>query len=726
MNEPYDGGTKTEVYGVELHIPPVPPLHEIQGHHLPERDQKWERTPLPSIPVRDIEIFSGENYKDSDVIDWESARREEYIMQTGVDPWSLDRNGNPKVVPGIVPNPTFFFDITNNFRKQEIDRCDVWNWGPDSGHWVMIHGEPVWLTPFHYFYCGWWKLDTGYPQWRWTDGQRWYYWQGCFEHDRILGMDEVSKRGDGKSFRAGSALYQTTIYTRSCHSGIQSKTDDDSEIMFQKKIVEPYKDLPDFFVPINDNPSNPKSGFSFHAPSRRGKHAAGVHRVMQRIALRSNVDFRASVENAYDGVTINGILVRDEEGKCKSADVSKRHMVTIDCVWRDGRKRGNIYSTTTVEEMSKGGKSFKPLWDQSDPKKVNELGETKNRIRRLFLPAYLTEFCDEYGYPDEKKARREQGLRRKQLANDPSELLKYQLQNPWTEKELFMASGTSCQYNLQVLRDREAFTTDPDYNGYRVGKFFSETGEVGGKVRWEDDEYSGRWHVSYLFKDPDKEANRVRSIYRGNNKIPITYHPLNDKSFAAGFDPTKTHANPDKRRSFAGGSIVMKDDFWNLWDAPNFVADYVWQPDDPEQAYIDFLLGCWYYGCRFLPESNHGINHVVKAVGCLDFIMPRPEKSYPSEAQKKMAAEMGVPASTVSNDLLLKNKKTWMHKYAYRLNLPRIVVDSIGFDPQFRTKYDLEVSTQLALMSAEKQNVDRSDKEVDLSEIFSSFTQTAQ
>lgn len=715
MIKPYDGGSDITVYGVKLYIPPPPPIHEIQGSHLKKEDQIWKRTGLPQIPIRDIEIFSGDKYKSNEILDWEAARREEYIAQTSVDIWSLDRNGNPKVVPGVVADPTFFFETLNNFRKQELDRCNIWNFSETAGHWVIINGNPVWLTPFHYFYCGWWRLEDGYPHWRWTDSQRFYYWQGCFEHDRILGMAEVSKRGDGKSFRAGSVAYQTTIYTKSCHTGIQSKTDEDAEKMFQKKIVEPYKDLPDFFVPINDNPSNPKTGMSFHAPARRGKHASSAHRIMQRTALRSNLDFRSSVENAYDGTTINGILVRDEEGKTKEANVSKRHTITVDSVWRDGKKRGNIYSTTTVEEMNKGGKYFQPLWKASDPEKINELGETTSRIRRIFFPAYLTEYSDKYGFPDEERGRREQGYRRKQLASDPAGLLAYTLQNPWDEKELFMASGVSCQYNLSILREREAIVNDPDFNEYRIGNFYPTSGQAGSPVKWEDDEYNGHWHVSYLFEDYEKQANKIRKINRGDKN---TYHPLNDQYFAAGFDPTKTHSNEDKRRSCAGGSVYMKPNFWLPEKAPNFVADYVWQPDDPEEAYLEFLWGCWYYGCRFLPENNLGINHVLKANGCLDFIMLRPEKSYPNEAARKQAAEMGVPASAVSNDLLLKNKKTWMHKYSHRLVLPRTIADSISFDPRYRTKYDLEVASQLSLMSAEKMGIDRADKAIELTQLF--------
>jgi hypothetical protein len=522
------------------------------------------------------------------------------------------------------------------------------------------------------------------------------------------------------SYRGGSVTYLKTIYTRNCQSGIQSKTKTDAEdIVFKKKIVEPYKDLPDFFVPINDNTSNPETNLSFHAPSRRGKNSA-IHRQLQRLAIRSGIDSRASGENAYDGETINGVLLRDEEGKLVEANISKRHKVTVDCVWRDGRKRGNIYSTTTIEEMDKGGKNYKKLWDTSDPRKVNELGETTSRLRRIFQPAYKTAHSDEFGYPDEVKAKREQLIRRKELAGNPRELLAEILQHPWTEDELFKAAGTSCQYNLEVLRQREQIVNDPDYNEYRIGKFFFTNG-VGSPVKWEDDQYNGHWHCCFQFENYEKEANRVLAIDRGNDKK--TFHPLNDKFFSAGFDPTKTHSSEEKRRSMAGGVILMKPNFWLPDISPNFVADYIWQPTDPEEAYLEFLAGCWYFGCRFLPESNLGINHVIKSVGCWDFIMNRPEKSMPNESTRRAIEELGVPSNVVSNDLLLKNAQTWMHKYAYKIKLPRIVNDSINFDPAYRTKYDLEVAKQLALMAAEKKNIDRSSSSVDLAKIFTNFTQ---
>jgi hypothetical protein len=265
-----------------------------------------------------------------------------------------------------------------------------------------------------------------------------------------------------------------------------------------------------------------------------------------------------------------------------------------------------------------------------------------------------------------------------------------------------------------VLRERERFVNDPDFSMIRRGNFFPKDGIIGNPIMWEDDEMKGRWEVS-KFLDK-KDANKFEVVHRTAGDI---FKPLNDEGFSAGFDPTKTHNNPENVRSFAGGAIQEKAQFWNPLATPNFVADYVWKPDDPEQAYLDMLYGCMYYGCSFLPENNLGISSVLRRNGCEDFIMSRPEITYKDE-RKARAEDLGIAASNTSNDQLLKKKKTWMFSFAPRLIHPRIIRTSISFDPAKRTKFDLEVATQLAIMAAEKV-IHTKKKAVDLKDIFGSF-----
>lgn len=702
-------GKEIEVYGVKMSLPVPGPDDFIFNSHLPPLEQKWKREELPEVNVSDIEIFSGDEWSPGEFMEWEEAEREEYIKQTGTDPFDLDVSGNPKPVKGIDPDPHFVFDVLQDFRDTELDRVDPWT----GGVFAMIKGIEVWISPYHYFYIKYWRLEGGYPEWRWIDAQRFYYWQYAFEHNFCYGMTEASKRGDGKTYRGTAIQYLTTIFKKNCHSGIQSMTADDAEELFSVKMAEPYKDLPQFLIPINSNPSNPVSGLKFFPSAKSGKNAA-VHRMLQRKAIRSRITWRDASDGAYDGTTINGVLFRDEEGKVlkQIAHVLKRHGVTKDCVYRDGKLLGKIYSTTTVEEWDKGGSNYQALWNQSDPSRRNELGETTSGLFRLFFPAYLTEHQDEWGFPDKERAHREQSIKRASFKTSPIALQKYILQYPWNEQELFSVTGITCQYNLEILRMREQFVNDPDFNEVRTGHFFFIDDTVGNPVEWQDDELNGRWNV-YKFP-PHDIRNNVLGTERAGKK---DYYPNNQHIYCGGFDPTKGHSNPDQVRSKAGGAILLRDSIFDA-TSPNFVADYVWEPDDPEKAYMEFLAGCWFYGCQFLPETNLGINPVLRMHNAQKFMMERPEDTRAKTTrQQQFQEEIGLPSNVTVNDLLLKYKKSWMFHNAHKLALPRIIRDSISFDPAKRRKFDLEVATQLAIAAATKV-VEQKTEKTDLSQIW--------
>lgn len=711
MYEPIRGGSVETIYGIDCYIPPPPKKGLIAGYHLPRKEQKWHRNPLPNFAPRDVEQWLGIQYDPADRLDWYAARREEIARQTGTDVWDLDRYGNPKQIAGIRPDPAYVSEPLATFRDREMDRCDPWA----GGYWFYNNGEKVWLTPFHYFYLNWWEINVGYPGYRDTDRRKFYLWQWAFENPFCLGFCEVAKRGEGKTYRALAVQYLRTIYGRNILSGIQSKTDDDSKDMFQLKLVECYKNLPDFFVPINDNPTDPKTQLRFFAPSKRGKSSM-FHRMLQQKAIRSTINFKNAQAKAYDGQTINGVLIRDEEGKTKPSvcDVWERHGVTRDCVFRDGKVFGKVYSTTTVEKLDSGGAQFKSLWDASNQLKIEEgnPGETTSGLIRMFLPAYETEYFDEYGMPDIQKARRRQAKRRKDLATDPGGLLQEILQYPWNEGELFMSSGDTCQYDLNTLRIRERLVNDPEYSAVRKGDFYWEDGKFGGRARWKDNPDNGKWQVGYLFDDV-KLSNKVE---RKQTSDGVKFIPENEERFVGGFDPTKTSKQVDKRRSAAAGAIFGKFNPWMPETTETWIADYVHYPIDPEEAWMDFICGLFYYGAPFLPENNLGIPSKIREMGCQDFVMNRPANTF-SHGSKWTQDLPGMPSTEQTNDYMIKRKQTHIVKYGSRMIMPRIIRNSIAFDPQFRFKYDLEVASQLALVAAERPIVAK-PIEVEATELF--------
>jgi hypothetical protein len=726
------GGIKETIYGVDCYTPPPPPVDQIENSFLPEKDQKWQRTPLPSFHRSQVDIFSDTSYPE-DKIDWDSCVREEMIKQTGVDPWS-----NRKVAH-IEPDPEYVMDCLEDFRDQELTRCNPWS----GGHWILINGNPVWLTPFHYFFLQWWSSDNGYPDFRDSDRKKFYYWQWVFENPMAHGMVEAASRGQGKSIRALACVYLVTIYTKNCISGMQSKTDRDAEDLFQLKLVESYKQLPEFFVPLNSNPSSPKSELSFTAPSVKGARAATA-RIESRQALNSVINYRNSGAKAYDGQTINGILYLDEEGKTETCDVYERHKIVEKCVFRDGKLRGKIYSTTTVAEMDNGGENYKKVWDNSDPNDLDEYGQTRSKLFRIFIPSYETEFFDEYGYPvveNPTPQQREylverygenardgakpwQAAKRRRAENDPQALLIEVLQSPWSESELFAGAGSTTPYNLTILRQQEQALNESDFSGIRKGDFVFKGGDFQNKVVWVDNEKNGKWNVRYLFPSP-KDANKRHSENRGGRQMPLSpqegvsaniYKPLNTANFTGGFDPTKVSSASHKSRSKAAGTIFRKLDPFDEDNSETWIAEFCTQPENPFTAWVEFLAGCVYYGCEFLAEDSVTMPlDYFRAIGYYNYIMMRPRSTFSSRGRSQYRE--GLPSTSTMNDRMVQMKQQHIIDHGHKLFMPLIIKDSISFNPSERTKFDVEVASQLSLMATVK----RVTEEVEVKKVESIF-----
>ena len=72
-----DGGT------YKCHLPPMPSKEKIAGYGLQKKKQKFKRVELPTFKAREIEWFSGDEHDPNEIIDWDTARREEIIKQRG-------------------------------------------------------------------------------------------------------------------------------------------------------------------------------------------------------------------------------------------------------------------------------------------------------------------------------------------------------------------------------------------------------------------------------------------------------------------------------------------------------------------------------------------------------------------------------------------------------------------------------------------------------------------
>ncbi len=738
MFKPIENGTKVTICKLDCWIPPVPKdKYKIRGHNLPKSEQKWFRTEFPDLYGRDIEWVTGDSVRPNKKVTWQEARRQELAMQTGCDILNIDNAGNPKAIHGVTPDPDYVNDKMHDFRVQEFTRCNPYNTDLDgnpveNGLWFYNCGVPTYLTPFHYFYLNWWRLNTGYPYYRDVDRDKWYFWQTVFEDPMCRGMVEAANRGQGKTFRATSASYQVTIYGKNTESAIQSKTELDAKNnVFIKKMALPYKHLPDFFVPINSHGTDPKNGMRFELTGKRGKNSM-TYRLDQTLALNSTIQYYSSGAYAADGDNITGVFILDESGKTTECDVSERHDVVKECVRRDGVVYGKLYITTTVEKGDQGGDNFFKIWDDSDPDDKTELGETISGVVKLFIPSYMSEIYDQFGRsvvddPDPKLklinqktgkpivrgAKTEQQIRRDALKDNPSAYLAYCLKYPWTEEELFYNSAENCPFNVLHLEDYEMRFKMGGYKGmdlshgnlsWKDNKMFTEV------IFTEDTEKNSKFqfHNAFLSDKFIKQyANRVGVENYGGKTY---YMPLNKDKFSIGYDPTKSGAESEKRkRSSAAGSVFSHLQFFEP-DYPmnTWVADYVHTPDDPMDQYKDMLMLAWYFGCPILLESN--INNMFDNFahwGCFDrqapdkhFIIWRWEEIYTNTSGTQNQA--GLASNQYTNQMLLENAVSYHNKHGNNMLMYRTNKALKAYRTDNRTKHDLGVASQLSCMAASR------------------------
>lgn len=641
MYSPVDNGTIENIQGIKCHIPPVGYVHNVLTGSLEKRlvyarspkknEQYWEPTKLPK------------DY--SKLRDKETARQED--------------------------DKEFSDSVLEHFRQQEWDRRL-------NGFWFMNNGISQYITGLHYFYLCYWNLDTGLPKYRDTDRKYFYFMQYCLEDPECFGMVEITKRRQGKTFRGGVFLYEYTSRAKNARAGIQSKTGADAREVFRKAVVQPFKKLPDFFVPVFDQSKGltPTSELRFYNTVIKGKKANSIKDDEE---LESMIDWKPSEAISYDGQKIHRYL-GDEVGKTAEVNVWERYLVTRYCHLDDeGKIIGKSLLTTTVEDMDQGGAPFKKIWDNSD--QITQTGKrTPSGLYRYFCPADETRYYDQYGYAHKDKALNEILEERQLLTKDPRALSAVIRKEPLSWEEAFRIDGSKCLYDAMKLNERldrlswkENLTTR--------GNFVWENGQKDTRVLWEPSR-NGRWEVVKLFSD-ENDSNKI--IKKGDSY----YH--NNNGFVMGIDPVDHNQTQDGRRSNGAGMVMQKynsvreDDIYNY----AFVCKYMYRPETVQVFYEDMIKTAVYYGCQVLFENQKiGLMHYFNDRGYGNFLMWLPERTQP-----------GIAASPKTHQHIAELTESYINEYYEKLYFKDVVQELLEFDISNTTAFDGAMAMGYALIA---------------------------
>ena len=660
-------GEVIEIDGLNIQLPKQPKHEDILYHDLPKSEQRWVR----AEPSSDL-------FKLKSMDDW--------------------------------------MDMPKEFRKKHTDYIKEEFRRRVEGLWFYNNGVPTYITGDHYMLLQWTKIDGSfYGYYLAFQRKLQIHAEACEVDPRAVGQNFVKCRRSGYTNIAVGKLLAKGTVVKDKVLGIMSKTGKDAQDnIFMKKVVSMYRHFPFFFKPIQDGTTNPRMELAFREPAKRitktNKSAVAGE------ALNTTINWRNTVNNAYDGERLYYLFL-DEAGKWeKPADIREAWRINRTCLIVGRKIVGTALVGSTVNPMDKGGQQYKDLWADSDPSERNANGRTRSMLYRIFIPAYeaLEGFFDVYGNPiiedPEEPVQTIDGdyvsigsrtyllNERDALKGDANELNEVIRQFPFSPDEAFRDSVDSSIFNIgkiyEQIQANEMMYPDPVI----VGNFHWKNGETDSEVVFEPNP-EGRWRLSWM---PPEESRNKKTRHRNGH-----WTAANPHIGIGGVDSYDLDGTVDGRGS--KGACHFYNKFNMSYPSNVFVAEYASRPPLAKIFYEDVLMAAVFFGYPVLIENNkYGIARYFEQRGYLEYLMDRPKHLGGAASKTKTK---GIPSNGA--DILQAHAQSieaYIHNHVGedpetgkvgKMYFNRTLEDWIGFRIDKRTKYDLTISSGLCLLGAQ-------------------------
>lgn len=663
-------GEVIEISNLSIQLPKQPAKRDILFYDLPKKNQYWKRSELPR----------------------------ELSQIRSMDEW--------------YESPREFREKHSAYIEEEFKRRR-------NGVWFYNNGVPTYITGHHYMFLQWSKIDIGYPSFLDFQRKLFIHMAACENDPRSLGQVYTKCRRSGYTNMCSAVLVDEATQIKDKLLGIMSKTGTDAqENIFMKKVVAIFRSYPFFFKPIQDGTTNPRMELAFREPSKRITKKNKTTQTGE--ALNSIINWKNTTNNAYDGEKLH-ILYLDESGKWeKPTDIRESWRIHRTCLLVGRKIVGKALVGSTVNPLDKGGRQYRDLYHSSDPNDRNENGRTKSGLYSIFIPAYeaLEGFFDRYGNPiiDDPEepiigdggdiisigAKTFLKNERKALVNDSYELNEVIRQFPFVEDEAFRDSAKSSLFNIGKIYEQIQYNMDLFPNPVVIGNFVWANGIQDSKVIFNPD-INGRWRVCWMPPEPLQNLERIEG---GKRVAP------NEFLGCGGVDSYDIDATVDGRGSKGACHLYNK---FNMEHPGNmFVAEYASRPPLAKIFYEDVLMATKFYGYPLLIENNkYGIARYFESRGYDGYLLDRPAhlgvvsgvktKGIPSNSQDIIQAHAQAIEAYIHSHVGMNEDAATMG----RMYFDRTLEDWINFRIDDRTKFDLSISSGLALLAAQKVAVER-------------------
>ena len=680
-------GEVITIGGVDIQLPKTPEKKEILFNDRESNMQMWERLPVPA----------------------------ELQRIRSMDEW--------------YEMPSDFKKRFSPYIEKEFDRRR-------NGVWFYNNGVPIYITGRHYMLLQWSKMDIGYASYLEFQRRLFIHFAACETDPRSIGQMYTKCRRSGYTNMSAAILVDEGTQVKDKLLGIQSKTGKDAqENIFMKKVVPMFKSYPFFFKPIQDGTTNPRMELAFREPSKRITKKNKTSNKGE--ALNTIINWKNTTNNAYDGEKLH-ILYLDEAGKWeRPTDIREAWRIEKTCLIVGRRIVGKALVGSTVNPMDKGGNQYKEIWRDSDPEDRNANGRTKTGLYRLFIPAYeaLEGFFDKHGNPivedPEHPVQTIDGdyvdigaktylkNERDALKHDARELNEFIRQFPFTVDEAMRDSIEGSTFNIGKIYEQVEHNQELYPNPVVVGNFQWKDGVKDKEVVFSPNP-QGRWRVAWM--PPNDLRNKY--VIKYNKK-----HPGNDHIGVGGVDSYDLDSTTDNRGSKGACHLYNK---FSMAAPPNmFVAEYASRPPLARIFYEDVLMASVFYGYPLLIENNkYGIVRYFESRGYEEYVMKRPEhlktpgsintktRGIPSNSQDVIQAHAHAIEAYIEEHVGVNDETGEMGKMYF----DRTLEDWIGYKIDNRTKFDLTISSGLALLAAQRVKKEKKQSNFDDKKFFRRYT----
>lgn len=597
-----------------------------------------------------------------------------------------------------------------------------------NGEWWLIKGQPVYLNRFAWTFLNFWVTEIGtLPQFRMEAVEYFLVVEQVFRDKNCLGLLDIKPRRIGDTEKTLFVVWFVCSMVYNAVSGMQSYTDVDAEKNF-KRLVEANKKMPFFFRPSMPTSDTPGTKLSFAYPPTyvTGKTAGEEYEQETLSALNSSIDYQATILGKYDGQRLT-VYYLDEPGKIKAFDVNEQWKIVKPTLTLNNNKKviGKAFLTTTVEDFAVGDTStlarLKVLWDQSDPNDLGTNGRTVSGLYRIFRSARLSAEVDEWGFhkSDQAEVDIKEELDRLLKLTDYDGISQLRRKFPLSITDVFAPSHSECVLFPALLQNRRmVLMEEKDAHGQLIqeriavpGNLIWKNGVFGGDVIFVAHP-KGRWHISQHPLQPNKRMRGPKGLMM----------PVCGEDYTMGCDPIDTiienkkqTRNGKKTRSLGAGAVLRrynelvdgeleKDEdgqilFPALMMTDQYVCDYQYRPEDPNEYFDDMLKTCIYYSVpMFFEKDKPSIQTWFISNGFEHYLMDRPLETKSDRATFKKT-EKGAKATTPLVRLYTDALKSHVYSRVDTFWHPRILECHNAYNVTNRSDRDLTVACGFALLA---------------------------